>query len=81
VPRPAYAHGLVYITTGFQQPSLLAVRPDGKGDVTRTHIAWRLARGVPHTSSPIVAGDHLFMVSDGGIATCVDARTGAVMWQ
>jgi outer membrane protein assembly factor BamB len=81
VPRPVYAHGLVFITTGFQQPALLAIRPDGKGDVTRTHVAWRLTRGVPHTSSPIVAGDHLFMVSDAGIASCVDARTGTVVWQ
>ena len=81
MPRPVFGHGLVFITTGFQQPSLLAIRPDGKGDVTRTHIAWQLARGVPHTSSPIVAGDYLFMVSDAGIATCVDARSGDVRWQ
>jgi outer membrane protein assembly factor BamB len=81
VPRPVFAHGLVYITTGFQQPSLLAIRPDGHGDVTRSHVAWRLTRGVPHTSSPIVAGDQLYMVSDAGIATGVDARTGDVIWQ
>jgi outer membrane protein assembly factor BamB len=81
VPRPVFGHGLVFITTGFQQPSLLAVRPDGKGDVTRTHIAWQLARGVPHTSSPIISGDHLYMVNDAGIATCVNARTGTVVWQ
>ena len=81
VPRPVFAHGLVYIATGFQQPSLIAVRPDGRGDVTRSHVAWRLARGVPHTSSPVIAGDQLYMVSDAGIATCVDARTGEVAWQ
>ena len=81
VPRPVHAHGLVFIATGFQQPSLLAIKPDGRGDVTRSHVAWQLARGVPHTSSPIAAGDHLYMVSDAGIATCVDARTGAVVWQ
>ena len=45
VPRPVFGHGLVYIATGFQQPSLLAVRPDGAGDVTKTHIAWTLKRG------------------------------------
>ena len=45
VPRPVFARGLVFIATGFQQPSMLAVRPDGRGDVTRTHVAWRLARG------------------------------------
>ena len=81
VPRPVFARGLVFITTGFQQPSLLAVRPDGRGDVSRSHVVWRLARGVPHTSSPLVAGDQLYMISDQGIATCVDVRSGDVVWQ
>jgi outer membrane protein assembly factor BamB len=81
VPRPVFANGLVLITTGFQQPSLLAVRPDGKGDVTRTHIAWRLTRGVPFTPSPIAVGDALYMVSDAGILSAVDLQTGSVRWQ
>jgi outer membrane protein assembly factor BamB len=60
---------------------LLAVRPDGTGDVTRTHTAWKLERGAPLTPSPIVVGDELYVVTDGGIATCLDARTGATIWQ
>ncbi|HUQ89084.1 MAG TPA: PQQ-binding-like beta-propeller repeat protein [Vicinamibacterales bacterium] len=81
VPRPVFGHGLVFITTGFQQPSLLAIRPDGRGDVTRTHVAWSLTRGAPLTPSPIVVGDDLYIVNDGGIASCIDARTGNVIWQ
>ena len=81
VPRPVFAHGLVYIATGFQQPSLLAVRADGTGDVTRTHIAWALKRGAPLTPSPLVVGDELYVVTDGGIATCVDAKSGSLIWQ
>jgi outer membrane protein assembly factor BamB len=81
VPRPVFAHGLVYVATGFQQPSLLAVRPDGTGDVTKTHIAWALRRGAPLTPSPLAVGDELYLVNDGGIATCLDGRTGAVIWQ
>jgi len=81
VPRPIYGHGLVYIATGFQQPSMIAVRPDGLGDVTRTHVAWKLARGAPLTPSPIIVGDEFYMVNDGGIASCLDARTGTVIWQ
>jgi outer membrane protein assembly factor BamB len=81
VPRPVFAHGLVIIATGFQQPALLAVRPDGTGDVTKTHIAWSLKRGAPLTPSPIVVGDELYVVNDGGIATCLDARSGEVVWQ
>lgn len=81
VPRPVFGHGLVFITTGFQQPELLAIRPDGKGDVTKTHIAWSLKRGAPLTPSPIIVGDELYIVNDGGIASCIDARTGNVIWQ
>ena len=81
VPRPVYGHGLVFIATGFQQPTLMAVRPDGEGDVTRTHVAWTLRRGAPFTPSPILVGDELFVVNDTGILTCVDARTGTVHYQ
>jgi outer membrane protein assembly factor BamB len=81
VPRPVFGGGLVYIATGFQQPTLLAVRPDGKGDVTNTHVAWTLRRGAPYTPSPILVGDQLFLVNDGGIASCLDAATGSLRWQ
>ena len=81
VPRPIFGHGLVFLSTGFQSPTLLAVRADGEGDVTRSHVAWRLRRGAPLTPSPILVGDELYVVTDFGIATCVDALTGDVHWQ
>jgi len=81
VPRPVFGHGLVYIATGFQEPSLMAVRVDGKGDVTKSHVAWTLERGAPHTPSPILIGDELYIVNDLGIATCVDAKSGRIHWQ
>jgi len=81
VPRPVFSHGLVFITTGFQQPELIAVRPTGTGDVTRTHVAWSLKRGAPLTPSPLAVGDELYVVNDGGIASCIDAESGAVIWQ
>jgi outer membrane protein assembly factor BamB len=81
VPRPVYGDGLVFICTGFQQPSLLAVRLDGHGDVTKSHIAWTLKRGVSLTPSPLLVGSELYMVSDNGIASCLDAKTGAPNWQ
>jgi outer membrane protein assembly factor BamB len=81
VPRPVFGHGLAFITTGFQQPSLLAIRVDGaSGDVTRTHVAWRLDRGVPFTPSPILVGDELYVLNDQGIVQCLDARTGQTHW-
>ena len=80
VPSPVFGHGLVYIATGFQQPSLIAVRPDGQGDVTKSHIAWTLERAAPLTPSPLIVGDELYVVNDVGIATCLDARTGTPRW-
>jgi outer membrane protein assembly factor BamB len=81
VPRPVFGQGLVFIATGFQEPSLLAVRADGHGDVTRTHVAWTLTRGAPYTPSPILVGDDLYYVSDTGVLTCVDAKSGQLAWQ
>lgn len=81
VPRAVSAHGLVYICSGFFQPVLFAVRPDGRGNVTKSHVAWSYPRAVPLTSSPLVVGDELYMVSDNGIATCLDAKSGTLLWQ
>ena len=81
VPRPVYAHGLVYICSGFFQPILFAVRPDGRGNVTKSHVAWSHPRAVPLTPSPVVVGDELYMISDNGIGTCLDAKTGKQHWQ
>jgi outer membrane protein assembly factor BamB len=81
VPRPVFGHGLVYIATGFQQPTLIAVRPDGTGDVTASHIAWSMTRGAPFTPSPLLVGDELYVINDLGVLTCVDAKTGKVLWQ
>jgi outer membrane protein assembly factor BamB len=81
VPRPVFGHGLVYIATGFQQPTMIAVRPDGAGDVTASHVAWSMTRGAPFTPSPLLVGDELYVINDLGVLTCADALTGKVHWQ
>ncbi len=81
IPRPVYAHGLLFIATGFMKPDLLAIRPGGEGDVTDTHIVWRTSKNAPLTPSLLVVGDELYAVSDAGIASCLDARTGKVHWE
>ena len=81
VPRPVFAHGLLFIATGFNRADLLAIRPDGTGDVTDTHIAWRTTKGAPLTPSVVVVGDELYAVADSGVASCFDAKTGTVHWQ
>ena len=79
--RPVVGHGLVFYPTGFPTGHLLAVRPDGRGDVTGTHIAWRVTRGVPTKPSLLLVGDLLFMIGDAGIATCLEARSGESVWR
>ena len=80
VSRPLVGHGLTFINTGFGKPELWAVRGDGRGDVTETHVAWKYARSVPAKPSIVMAGEWLLMVSDRGIATCLDAKTGRAEW-
>jgi outer membrane protein assembly factor BamB len=81
VPRPVWAKGLVFISSGFDRPILMAVNPQGaSGDVTDTHVVWSHEKGAPLTPSVLVAGDELYFVSDNGVASCVDARTGNVHW-
>jgi outer membrane protein assembly factor BamB len=81
IPKPLFGHGLIFLSTSFDRPSVLAIKPDGKGDVTGTHIAWQTTKGAPHTASMLLHGDELYMVSDRGVASCFDARTGQVHWQ
>ncbi len=83
VPRPVYSekHGLLYLSTGFGKPELLAIRVDGSGDITDSDkIAWREEKRIPAKPSPLLVGDELFVISDGGIGTCFDAATGKIHW-
>lgn len=77
--RPLFAHGLVYLNLEGGE-KLLAVRPDGQGNVTRTHIAWSTKRGTPTRPSQLVVDDDFYMVSDAGILSCLDAKTGQEHW-
>lgn len=81
VPRPVYGHGLLFMSTSYDNPTFLAIRPDGTGDVTDTHVEWTMKKGAPHNPSPLLVGDELYLMSDNGIATCLDARTGRQYWQ
>ena len=72
---------LFFVTGGFPDHHILAIRPDGTGNVTQTHIAWRTNRGVSYVPSPISEGDYFLVTSDSGVAFCFEAATGNVQWQ
>lgn len=81
IPRPVFGHGMVFISTSYNSPTVLAIKVDGAaGDVTKTHVVWKTSKGGPHTPSLLLVGDELYMVSDGGRASCLDARTGKAHW-
>jgi outer membrane protein assembly factor BamB len=81
VPRPVTGHGMIFVGTGFERPTVMAIRTGGAGDVTASHVAWTIAKGAPNTPSLLLLGEELYMLSDAGIASCLDARTGTVHWQ
>ena len=80
-PRPVAGHAMAYICTGAMVPQLWAIRLDGQGDVTDTHVAWKAKSGVSLMSSPVLVGDEIYCGSDAGIASCFDARTGKLLWR
>jgi PQQ-like domain len=82
VASPVYSEktGLVYITGGFPAHHILAIRPNGTGNVTGTHIVWRTTKGAAYVPSPIIAGDYFLVVSDSGVAYCFEAANGNVAW-
>jgi len=79
-PSAVYWNGLVVFSTGFMKPELVAVRADGSGDVTDSHIVWRAKRGAPNKPSPIVSGGHLYVIADSGILTQISPK-GEELWQ
>jgi outer membrane protein assembly factor BamB len=81
MPRPVFAHGLLYVSAGYNRGELRAIRPDGEGDVTDTHVVWRTIKGAPITPALVGVGDALYAVNDAGVATCWAAATGEVRWQ
>lgn len=81
IPKPIYRDGLVYVCTSYNTPWIYCIDPTGTGDVTETHVKWSHQKQVPHTPSIIVHNGKIFMVSDRGIGSCLDAKSGDVIWQ
>ena len=79
--RPVYGHGLIFAATGLSKGEMWAIRPGGSGVVTDTQVVWKVAKGAPNRPSPLLVGEWLFMLNqDGGVVTCLEAKTGTVLW-
>ena len=70
-----------YRSRRASQNALFAIRPGGRGDVTATHVAWKMSRNIPNSPSPLLHEGVLYMVKDGGIFTSLDAKTGEILKQ
>ena len=83
VSSPIFWNGLVYINTGLNTMGveMWAVRPDGIGDVTNTHVLWKCKNDVPGLSTPVVKNNLIFMVSEKGQLSCLDAKTGNLIFK
>jgi len=80
-PRPVYGEGLVFTMIDRDRPELWAIRPDGNGDVTDSHIAWKSSKRMPPRASPLIVGELLFVVDRNGYISCLEAKTGKLFWQ
>jgi outer membrane protein assembly factor BamB len=78
-PSPVFAGGLLFVISPGEK--LLAIRPDGQGDVTKTHIAWTAEENVPDIASPVSNGELVFTLTTSGRLTCLDAQTGQKQWE
>ncbi|MGC1272752.1 MAG: PQQ-binding-like beta-propeller repeat protein [Planctomycetaceae bacterium] len=75
IAKPVFGHGLIYFSTGYDEATFCALRPGAAPE-----IAWSTDKAAPHTPSPVLVGDEIYFVSDRGVGTCADARTGEVHW-
>ena len=74
--------GLLFINSGGNPGAahLLAVRQGGSGDITDTHVVWKMTKNVCHESSPVLVGELLYTMSDKGLLICKEAKTGETVW-
>ncbi|MDC0574420.1 PQQ-binding-like beta-propeller repeat protein [Pirellulaceae bacterium] len=79
-PSPVVGDGLIYTSSGFEAPTLRAIRLGGKGDVTNTHIAWEQKRGVAALSSLLYVKPYLYSISRDNILHCIEASSGNIVW-
>jgi outer membrane protein assembly factor BamB len=78
-PSPVFAGGLLFVVSPSEK--LMAIRPDGHGDVTKTHVVWTTEDNVPDVTSPTSNGELVFTATTSGLLTCLDAKDGKKLWE
>ncbi len=82
IPSAVAGHGLVFLSAGSSAKRALAIKLGGNGDLTDSpSVAWRYRKGTAYVPSPILVGQHLYLMTDNGIMTCLDALTGTVVYE
>ena len=80
-PSPVLGDGMIFTSSGFEAPTIRAIRPGGRGDVTESHIVWEQKRGVPALPSPLYVAPYLYTITRDNILHCIEAKTGDIVWQ
>jgi outer membrane protein assembly factor BamB len=81
IPVPTFANGVIYMTRGYRSGPYMAVKPGGRGDVSASHVVWEVATGAPYISSLVYDAGLLYMATDIGAVSVIEAETGRRLWQ
>lgn len=82
IPTPVAGHGMVFVSAGYPQKRTIAIKLGGSGDITATpNVAWRYDKGTAYVPSTLLYGDFVYLLSDNGILTCLDAKTGDLKYE
>ena len=81
IPVAMVDNGMLYLSRGYRSSPYMAIKLGGRGDITNTHVAWRVATGGPYVSSLVHYQGVIYMSTDNGILSAVDASNGQRLWQ
>ncbi len=81
LPTPLTGFGMVYVYSGYPTKKTFAIKLGGSGDVTATNVAWSYDKGTAYIPSSILYGDNIYLMTDRGILTCLDAKTGKLIYE
>ena len=81
IPMPVFHDGTIYTSRGYRSGPYMAIRPGGKGDISKSHVLWRIDTGAPYVSSLVYYDGLLYMAGDVGVLSAIDAKTGQRIWQ